>query len=240
VTLTDQHEDADRLPTLDALGRRRTLVIAVAVIVVLAVGAAIGMLITTARGGPGGSGAPDAESIDVGFSQDMRAHHFQAITMAGIARDKTTDPEVHAIAFDIESTQLAQAGMMAGWLNVWGQAELPAAGKGYMAWMAGSGHQHSGAVLESGGVSAMPGMATNEELNKLKTLSGKELDVYFLQLMLRHHQGALPMAQYAASHAGVGYVRNLAAKMVASQTNEASLMTKMLATRGAVPLPAPN
>jgi uncharacterized protein (DUF305 family) len=242
VTLTDQHEEADRLPTLDALGRRRALVIAVAVIVVLAVGAAIGMLITTARtgAGPGGSAAPDAESIDVGFSQDMRVHHFQAITMAGIARDKTTDPEVHSIAFDIESTQLAQAGAMAGWLNVWGQAELPAAGKGYMAWMAGSGHQHSGAVLESGGVSTMPGMATTEELNKLKTLSGKELDIYFLQLMLRHHQGALPMAQYAASHAGVGYVRNLAAKMVASQSNEAGLMTKMLAARGAVPLPAPN
>jgi uncharacterized protein (DUF305 family) len=238
VTVTDSEDTAHEVSTLDALGRRRVIVLAVATVVVLAVGAALGMLITTARGG-GGSSAPGPESIDVGFAQDMRVHHLQAITMAGIERDKTTSSEIHSIAFDIESTQLAQAGMMAGWLNVWGQPELADPGKGYMAWMAGSGHQHSGAVLASGGVSAMPGMATNEELNRLKTLSGTELDVYFLQLMLRHHQGALPMAQYAASHAGIGYVRNLANKMVASQANEIRLMTQMLAARHAAPLP-PN
>lgn len=219
-------------------GQRRVIVLVVATVVVLVVGAAIGMLIALARGG--GSSAPDAQSIDVGFAQDMRVHHMQAITMAGIERDHTADPELHSLAFDIESTQLAQAGTMAGWLNVWNQPELTDPSKGYMAWMAGSGHAHNGPTTTGGGVVQMPGMATSEELNKLRSLSGKELDVYFLQLMLRHHQGALPMAQYAAAHASVGYVRNLASKMVSAQTNEVSLMVKMLADRGAAPLPAPN
>ena len=107
-----------------------------------------------------------------------------------------------------------------------------------MSWMTGaSGHQHS---ASPDGIVRMPGMATPEELSRLKSLSGKELDTYFLQLMLRHHQGAVPMAQYAIQHAGVGYVRDLAQKMVTSQTQEVTQMIKMLAERGATPLPAPN
>ena len=86
----------------------------------------------------------------------------------------------------------------------------------------------------------MPGMASSEELNKLKSASGKDLDILYLQLMLRHHQGALPMAQYAAEHAAVGYVKDLAQKMVTGQTAEVQLMVKMLGERGAKPLPAPN
>jgi uncharacterized protein (DUF305 family) len=221
-----------------SLDRRRLIVLAVAAVVVLVVGAAVGMLITLARVAQ--SSAPDAGSVDVGFAQDMRVHHLQAITMAGIERDRTTDSDLHTLAFDIESTQLTQVGMMAGWLTVWEQPELSDPGKGYMAWMAGGSHFHGGAATSSGGVTQMPGMATTEELNKLKTLSGKELDVFFLQLMLRHHQGGLAMAQYAAEHAGVGYVRNLASKIVSAQQAEVTLMTRMLSARSAAPLPAPS
>jgi uncharacterized protein (DUF305 family) len=85
----------------------------------------------------------------------------------------------------------------------------------------------------------MPGMATTDEINKLRKLSGKDLDVLFLQLMLRHHQGGLEMAQYGAEHASEGYVRNLAAKIVSSQQNEVTLMTRYVEQRGAEPLPFP-
>jgi uncharacterized protein (DUF305 family) len=218
--------------------RRRVIVLAAAALVVLLVGAAIGMLITLAR--VNSSSSPDAGSVDVGFAQDMRVHHLQAITMAGIERDRTTDNDLHTLAFDIESTQLTQVGIMAGWLTVWQQPELADPGKGYMAWMSAAAHFHGGAATPSGGVTQMPGMATTEELNRLKTLSGKDVDVFFLQLMLRHHQGGLAMAQYAADHAGVGYVRNLASKIVSAQQAEVTLMTRMLSARSAAPLPAPN
>ena len=210
----------------------------VATVVVLIVGAAIGMLITKATS-DSGSGSPSANSVDVGFAQDMKVHHLQAVTMAGVAREKSTDQEVHDLAFDIESTQLEQVGEMTGWLTSWTQPELPPPDRTPMAWMTGpSGHSHSD--TSASGVVRMPGMASPEELSKLKSLSGKDLDIFFLQLMLRHHQGAVPMAQYAVQHAGVGYVRDLAQKMVTAQTAEVQLMTKMLATRGAQPLPAPN
>ena len=217
----------------------RMWVLAAAMVAVLLVGAAAGMLITTARDG-GGDAAPGADSVDVGFAQDMRVHHLQAVTMAGIERDRTSDLELRGLAFDIESTQLAQSSEMSGWLTVWEQPNLPTAGAGYMAWMSEGGqHTHSNGEGGSttGTVQRMPGMATTEELNKLRSLSGAELDVYFLQLMLRHHEGGKEMAEYAAEHAAKGYVRNMASKIVQSQSAETKLIKDELAARGAKPLP---
>lgn len=217
----------------------RTWVLAAAALAVLLVGAAAGMLITTAR--DASDAAPGADSVDVGFAQDMRMHHLQAVTMAGIERDRTSDLTLQGLAFDIESTQLSQSSEMAGWLTVWVQPSLPAPGAGHMAWMSEGGtHSHSNGEGGSttGSVQIMPGMATTQELAQLRKLSGQELDVYFLQLMLRHHEGGLEMAQYAAEHASKGYVRNLADKIVKSQESESKQMKEMLAKRGAKPLPA--
>ena len=86
----------------------------------------------------------------------------------------------------------------------------------------------------------MPGMATTSEIEKLRSLTGAESDTYFLQLMIRHHQGGAPMMQYAADHATNAVVRNFAGKMAQSQAAEISVMTQMLAERGAQPLPAPT
>ncbi|GAB1509756.1 DUF305 domain-containing protein [Actinophytocola sp. KF-1] len=218
----------------------RTFVLIAALVAVLLVGAAGGMLIS--RGTTGDDATPSADSVDVGFAQDMRVHHLQAVTMAGIERDNTSDPILQGFAFDVESTQLAQSSEMAGWLTVWGYPQLPEVGAPYMKWMSEGGtHTHSNGEggKTTGAVQRMPGMATSDELNKLRKLSGKELDVFFLQLMLRHHEGGLEMAQYAADHAARGYVRNLAEKIVASQENETKLMKSYLAERGAQPLPFP-
>ncbi|HEX6359224.1 DUF305 domain-containing protein [Actinophytocola sp.] len=226
--------------TSDTRGSR-TWVLVAALVAVLLVGAAAGMLITTARGG-GEDAPPSADSVDVGFAQDMRMHHLQAVTMAGIERDRTADPTLRGLAFDIESTQLAQASEMAGWLTVWVQPDLPAPGAGHMGWMSEGGtHAHSNGEggTTTGAVQRMPGMASTDELNKLRKLSGAELDVLFLQLMLRHHEGGLEMAQYAAEHAAKGYVRNLADKIVKSQEAETSMMKTLLSQRGAQPLPSP-
>ena len=85
----------------------------------------------------------------------------------------------------------------------------------------------------------MPGMATDSEMARLKALRGTESDVYFLQLMVRHHQGGAPMMEYAAGHATNPVVRNFARKMADSQSAEIAVMTQMLRERGAEPLPAP-
>jgi uncharacterized protein (DUF305 family) len=166
---------------------------------------------------------PAAGSIDVAFLQDMSVHHRQAIQMAVWERSNSTDPALRQIAFDIESSQTQQLGMMQGWLQLWEQPTETAPGQ-YMAWMGMP-------------MSSMPGMASEADLQRFRASTGQPLDVAFLQLMLRHHQGGLAMMQMAAAQASVPPVRTLAQSMVATQTAEAQTMTSMLAARGAAPLP---
>ncbi|SHG00217.1 DUF305 domain-containing protein [Streptoalloteichus hindustanus] len=227
----------------------RVVMISAAVLAVLLLGAAGGMLIGLPQ--LRDQSAPSAESVDVGFAQDMSVHHLQAVQMAGWAREHTADPVVRQIAYDIESTQQEQVGRMKGWLALWNQPEVPYGG--YMAWMTDAGSGHSGHGAPSTGASStgassagadrrsptMPGMASQQELTSLRSLSGKDLDVFFLQLMLRHHKGGESMLRYAAERAGQPVVRNLAASMLSTQSKETETLQSLLTERGGQPLP-PN
>ncbi|NKY60853.1 DUF305 domain-containing protein [Nocardia flavorosea] len=179
--------------------------------------------------------ASPAGPADIGFAQDMSAHHAQAVEMSGIALNGSTDPDVRRLAFDILTTQQGQIGRMQGWLQMW---DAPASTTGEpMTWMpqeehGGHGHDHGGA-----GTAAMPGMATTDELRQLRAARGAQLDTLFLQLMLRHHQGGVPMLEYGAEHAETTEIKTLAGQMLPAQEGESRLMTKMLADRGARPLP---
>lgn len=219
----------------DAPRRWHTVVVAIGgVLALLLLGATAGMLI----GVPGRSpAAPAADSVDVGFGQDMSVHHLQAVEMASWARDHSTDPAVRAVAHDIESTQTDEVGRMQGWLSLWG-APIQPTGR-HVRWMATApgGHAHGLAPAPGAGVEVMPGMASPEELRALKTASGPQLDVLFLQLMLRHHEGGAVMLQYAAEHATVPVVRALAGQMAAAQAAESDYLRQLLAERGGAPLP---
>ncbi|MCP2319111.1 Uncharacterized conserved protein, DUF305 family [Nocardia amikacinitolerans] len=185
----------------------------------------------------GGSGEPDPNAVDIGFLQDMSAHHAQAVEMAGIALLRSTDNDVRRLAYDIMTTQQNQVGRMHGWLQLWNK---PAQGAdGFMGWMSepDSGHGHGGEHQMSGSMASMPGMATQEELAALRQAPAPEADAMFLRLMLRHHQGGMPMMEYAAKHAATTAVRTLAASMVETQQAESRLLTTMLTARGGTPLP---
>jgi uncharacterized protein (DUF305 family) len=206
-------------------------------VALLLLGAAAGLLIGMRQSEANALPGPD--SVDVGFCQDMSVHHRQAATMAALARQRATEPKLRTLAFDIESTQLEQIGRMQGWLSLWGRDRLPP-GK-HMTWMSaehaaqhGSGHTSPAAPTA---VERMPGMATPEELGELSKTSGPEFDVRFLQLMLRHHQGGTAMLRFAADHAEVGVVRNLAKQMLIAQGKEVEYMLQLLAQRNAQPLP---
>jgi uncharacterized protein (DUF305 family) len=189
-----------------------------------------GLAVVLGIGADEGTTVPTADSVDAGFSRDMAVHHLQGVEMANLALERSEDPEVRQLAFDISSTQTNQVGRMQGWLSLWGVA--PTGGEA-MAWMAG----HGGHSMGADGL--MPGMATEEELAELRSLSGTEFDVEFLRLMIRHHQGGKDMADYAAQHADIAVVRDLAGTIAESQSAETTLMTEMLAARGGTPLPAP-
>ncbi len=210
----------------------RPFMITAGVLILLLVGATGGMLLTLS----GSVSVPAADSVDVGFAQDMAVHHSQATQMAAWERDHTTNPDLRQLAYDIETTQTAQIGRMQGWLDLWGASAQPV-GRPYMTWMA-SEQTHDGMTMGTkGGVTTMPGMASATDLKNLRATTGQPLDVLFLQLMLRHHEGGASMLSYAAQHTSEPQVRNLAAQMLSSQTAEADYMKQLLTQRGAAPLP---
>ena len=225
--MTADLDTASDLDTEDAPPARglRVVLISALVVAALVIAGATGWLL-----GERGSSSDSATSVDAGFARDMSAHHDQAVQMAGYTRDHTANPSIELLAYDIETAQYVELGQMQGWLDSWGLSRSSTIPQ--MSWM--RGHDH----LEANGL--MPGMATQAEINKLLSLTGKPLDIYFLQLMIRHHQGGLPMAQYAAAHAGESYVRDLARKMVQNQSNEIVTMEQLLRQLGGSPLPAPN
>jgi len=175
---------------------------------------------------------PLSSSPDAGFLRDMQTHHSQAVEMALIVRERSDDPEVRAIAYDIAVSQSQQSGVMYGWLQLWG---LPQAGEP-MAWMAGA-EGHSGHGPETGptptarGPAVMPGMASREQLDALRAASGAEADALFLRLMIAHHEGGIAMARAAQALAGVPVVRALAGNAVEVQQAEVEAMTALLAAR---------
>jgi len=102
-----------------------------------------------------------------------------------------------------------------------------------------SGAPAAGAADSDAEQPPMPGMATSAEMQQFRAMRGPEVDIRFLQLMLRHHEGGLHMMEYAADPANVeqAYVRDLASSMKRTQDKEIAIITQMLALRGAQPLP---
>ena len=215
-------------PSTPSRGLRTVLLAVVAVGLVL-LGGGLAVVL-----GLGGDDAAKPGAVDVGFSRDMATHHLQGVEMANLVADHSSDPAVRGLAFDISATQTNQVGRMQGWLALWGYSPT---GGDLMSWMGSdmAGMHHGGSAEGS----LMPGMATEDELANLRSLSGTAFDVEFLRLMIRHHQGGLGMAQYAEAHGETAVVRSLAKSIADSQTAETKLMSGMLAERGGTPLPAP-
>jgi uncharacterized protein (DUF305 family) len=218
---TVEHDSDNDVETYEYERPRWLLVVLGLVCAIALLGAGAALTVVT---GVGTNRPPAVDSVDAGFARDMSTHHSQAVLMAQLDRDNGSDPAVRLLAFDVETGQLAQVGQMRGWLESWDQT--PQTDIAQMSWM---GHS-----VEPGQL--MPGMATTAELTRLKSLSGKPLDIYFLQLLIRHHKGGLEMAQYGAAHASEPYVRDLAGKIVTAQQNEVVTMEQMLRERGAEPL----
>ncbi|GAB4577305.1 MAG: DUF305 domain-containing protein [Anaerolineales bacterium] len=166
---------------------------------------------------------PGEDSPEVGFARDMLMHHAQAVDMATILRDRTEDPEMRQLALDIMLTQQAQIGQIQGWLAVW---RYPVASTGpAMAWMG----------MPTTGL--MPGMATPEQINQLRALTGVEADGLFLQLMILHHRGGVVMGQAALELTQRPEVRALAQAIVNAQTIEIAAMQALLERKGFPPVP---
>ncbi|MFF4754369.1 DUF305 domain-containing protein [Streptomyces sp. NPDC002514] len=177
------------------------------------------------------SATPAQDSADAGFARDMAIHHQQAVELSFIVRDRTSDEDVRRLAYDVINTQANQRGMLLGRLDAW---DLPKSSQqSPMSWM-----QHDMPGMEGMGYkphdgSLMPGMATNTQMDQLRTAGGRQAEIRYLRLLTAHHKGGIAMSQAAAGMAKTEQVRRLAQGMVESQEAEMKLMADMLKERGA-------
>ena len=165
---------------------------------------------------------------EIGFAQDMSVHHQQAIEMSFLVRERTDSQDIRGFAFDIINTQANQRGMMLGWLDLW---EKPlTTTKKPMMWMADSmssmNHSQMNDSFTSGAY--MPGMATKAEVDQLVTLEDKAAEKLFLELMIRHHQGGVMMAEGVIERSDTETVTRLAQTMVNGQQAEIDYMNELL------------
>jgi uncharacterized protein (DUF305 family) len=123
---------------------------------------------------------------DVRFMQGMIGHHAQALEMAALVPERTDREDMRLLAKRIDVSQADEIRMMQRWLEARGQ-EVPGP----------HAHHAPGAPL-------MPGMLTAEEMSHLAAAKGDAFDRLFLELMIKHHEGALTMVKelYATDGAG--------------------------------------
>ena len=165
---------------------------------------------------------PGNDSVEVGFARDMSIHHEQAVEMSTLLYERTADPRMRTLAYDIMLTQQGQIGIMSGWLDAWGQSWTAVGPR--MAWM---GMPMTG---------PMPGMATAAEMQRLSEAEGEAADIIFLQLMIPHHVSGVAMAQAAADGTDIAPVRQLAQGMADAQQGEIELMQELLVAKGMAPM----
>ncbi|WDG17368.1 DUF305 domain-containing protein [Microbacterium sp. Clip185] len=203
----------------------RWITIGLVALAVIAVGFAIGRFSLFSNG----PAVPNA--ADIGFARDMQVHHDQAVEMAMIAYQRSGDDTVKALSYDIATGQAAQNGMMFEWLAQWG---VPQQGT-LMSWMGDTdehGAHGAGADADPAELRASMGMATDAELADLRSATGTALDCQFLTLMIRHHEGAIPMADAVLDRGSIPRVLQVAETMKVNQTAEIDAMRASQARLG--------
>ena len=142
-------------------------------------------------------------SQDIMFAETMIPHHQQAIEMSDLALKNSTNPEVLALAQQIKDAQSPEIEQMKSW------------GASSMAHM---GHM-------------MDGMLSDEEMSDLAAATGSRFDKLFLEGMIKHHEGAIDMAEMVIDSKN-SEVAALAKAIIEAQRKEISKMKELLSALG--------
>ena len=120
--------------------------------------------------------------------------------MSDIALTNSTSDEVLALARDIKAAQAPEIELMGSWTGV-------------------NASTHMGHMMD--------GMLSEEEIQKLRDTEGAAFDRLFLEGMIKHHQGAIEMADMIIDSAN-DEAALLGKNIVESQSAEIERMRQLL------------
>lgn len=142
-------------------------------------------------------------SQDLMFAEMMIPHHQQAIEMSEIALQNSANSDVLELAQEIKEAQAPEIEQM----KSWGASSI-----------AHAGHM-------------MDGMLSDEEITALADAKGTDFDRLFLEGMIKHHEGAIEMAEMVIDSKNPE-VTALAKSIIQAQRSEISTMKSLLSALG--------
>lgn len=140
---------------------------------------------------------------EIMFAQMMIPHHEQAISMSDTAMKKSRNQEILKLSRQIKSLQSSETSQLTYWLKA------------------------TDSSMKMDHDMKMSGMLTKKELASLKRLTGTQFDRTFLQLMIKHHQGAIEMLDLISDSRNAE-AKALAKAIQSAQSQEISSMKKLL------------
>jgi uncharacterized protein (DUF305 family) len=170
-------------------------------------------------------------AVDIGFAQAMMKHHDEALILSTLALH-SANPAIEKLTHAIVMAQSHERGLMQGWLTAWGKPVVPSGGA--MDWVdlptdkisVEDLNYISRCKASEGGI--MPGSPTIGDYELLKSSSGANKDRLFLDLMIKHHEAAVEMADFAGRHAQSDLIKSFTNRIKREQLKELLMMKGML------------
>ncbi len=163
---------------------------------------------------------PESEvfnDADVAFATDMIPHHAQALVMVDMTRGRDLSPEFEQLTQQILDAQGPEIEQMSGWLKEWDQP-VPETSRDHV-------NSHD---MEGMDMGDMPGMMSEAELDDVESMQGSGFEQMWMTMMIRHHEGAIEMAEIEQEDGEFPDAITLADNIVASQQAEIEQMQAML------------
>ena len=144
--------------------------------------------------------ASEYSANDQMFAAMMVPHHEQAIEMSDLALSKSSNDEILALAQEIKDAQTPEIDQMKSW---------------------------GGSMMGSHAGHMMDGMLSDDEMTELRDATGADFDRLFLIGMIKHHEGAIDMAQMVVGSENAE-VASLANSIITAQRAEIERMKVLL------------
>lgn len=162
------------------------------------------------HGASGGTSSSSYKGSDLAFAQMMIPHHEQAVEMANLALEKSTNEDVRSLATRIKNEQTPEIKKMKGWIS-------------------SSDSSMDGPMKTDDPESEMGGMISDDEMKALMNATPENFDSLFLKGMIAHHQGAVRMTKMIRGSKNPK-VRLFAKAIVTAQSGEIAEMKELLKT----------
>ncbi|WP_020674376.1 DUF305 domain-containing protein [Amycolatopsis nigrescens] len=155
---------------------------------------------------PPSPGVSGFNPVDVAFATQLIPHHQQALEIAAHAGAQAVGPGVKAVAARIEEADEPQVAELSKLLENWGQPAPEDPG------------------IDHG---SPTGKLSETEVGRLRSATGAEFDRLFAELMIKHHQGSVSMANKQIAEGVNPEAVDLARRVLMAQQAEIAELEKL-------------